>query len=878
MRSWESKHRLLAVMLLCCLTMSCFFQSATAQTVDPLLQATPQSVTEAPVSTEKVTGSLANVNYPGLTIEASLGYDGVITYLRQLPLRVSLQNDGADFTGCLAMNVYRNDVQYDRYELPVSVASGARIQVEMPVQLSMKQKNYSLELMQGSECVAVFQINPARVLDPATLLIGTLSDNPQSLSYLHITATKDPLKRNELWQTVPLTKETFPSDQKTMETFAFLAVDGIDLRDFTKEQQTALDAWLENGGIVILGGAAQAGTSYPYFEKFTKITAGAPYAAADSTPALLSYLKSAEKPFGQEMMLTEMKGAQNSVVKAEIPLLDVTPVGKGLVMTAAFSLSDKPLNTWQGTIALWQRIMLAATGGRYQQIMEKQTQYYNRDNDYIYSGIMDHIEIENDTGFVLPIVLLLLFVILVGFGSYWFLKKKDKREWLWVTIPSLSILFTIALMLLSQFTSLREPIAVLSTLIYQSSAGVTTEKAAISVAVDSREPMTLAAKNGQIVVTENANNYYVPDDKAPSTPNQLRYTYQLGSQPGLTFANISSWGVNSVLANGTNPPQIKVDGSCWFDEDGLHIRLVNQGEYLLEKGHVLTSYGFCSVDELLPGQSVDYLLQKLDESDKANKPVPNGNGNYPILDGVMLSKTQQIQMDIYVIASAITFPEMWSDSQVPFYPTQKDYEERTLLSSKFDRVYAGWSNNTGNQFHYVTFTDSIGSVSVTINGQAVKRTAQANIVDVELKYIPISESGFVKYGAGAIPVYTAERNDDNVLTRGGEITERYRYFRLQDKPIFCYMLPDIIKNATLSDVSISPSYIYPSSGYELRIFNVKTGQWDSLKPSGNLKDEIVFSSYLNAEGELYVQFMPGTITDTYADMNTPYMTMEGRIQ
>ncbi len=43
--------------------------------------------------------------------------------------------------------------------------------------------------------------------------------------------------------------------------------------------------------------------------------------------------------------------------------VDVCPVDGGYVMTAAFSLSDRPLNTWQGNMVLWQRVMLAAIGG-----------------------------------------------------------------------------------------------------------------------------------------------------------------------------------------------------------------------------------------------------------------------------------------------------------------------------------------------------------------------------------------------------------------------------------------------------------------------------------------------------------------------------------
>src|SRR5699024_4761352 len=68
-------------------------------------------------------------------LEAEIGYDGVITYVRTLPVNVRITNTGADANGVVTVNVNRNDWEYDRYELPLSVAAGSTLDVSLPVVL-----------------------------------------------------------------------------------------------------------------------------------------------------------------------------------------------------------------------------------------------------------------------------------------------------------------------------------------------------------------------------------------------------------------------------------------------------------------------------------------------------------------------------------------------------------------------------------------------------------------------------------------------------------------------------------------------------------------------------------------------------------------------
>lgn len=829
--------------------------------------ATPASVQEADFS------------YSGLEMQVTMGYDGIITYLRKLPVSITLKNQGPDMAGLLVLDINRNEVEYDRYELPVQVASGAEVLLEMPVELTMKQKAYRMQLWVEDQQVALQTIDVSRVIDPSTLLVATLSDNPQALTHFVVSTTKDPLKRGEKWQTVALTVDTFPRNIQMMNSFSFLAVDGVDLNALDSQQKSTLDAWLRAGGIVIVGGGPQAATAYPYFQQYTGIAAGTLAQQEDVTPALLHYVKSAEEPLGTSMMIAQMQGGKGKQLGESQSLLDLCPVGSGYIMTAAFSLSDKPLNTWQSSNVLWQRLMITTIGDRYQEIVQRQTNYHNREVDYVDTAVMDAIPIPNGNSLLMPMVLLVVFVGLVGFGSYFALKRRDRLEWMWLTVPTLSVLFALGLSLVGGAAIYKQPVAVLSSVISQSEEGTITEKVRIAVATAENEPVAISVTGGELAVAGNQTNYYDTDpSNLPSVPNVLRYTYHQGDKSSVTFPAETAWRGQHFFARGENPPQLAIEGNCWWEEDGLHIRLINNGQYPMGEGYVIMSQGYCRVPALLPGETVNCeILNPTAEMEKAGKQQPyNSMGNPTVVEGMMIATSQQAHANIYSVINAIVYPEHYA-------PTVQqvdgaDYASRTSLEGLLNMCSSGWDwyQNT-NIYHYLSLDDGICDMVLEVNEQPVRRTAQRNIIDVTLAYQPISESGLAKYPRGTIPVYQAEKDEETgAYVRTVQIQEMYRYFRLTDKPIFCFVLPDSVAHMKVSQILLQTEYIY--GDYVLQAFHVKTKEWVELDVKKPLEAQLDIGSFVNGEGELYLQYLPAATTDAYVELNTPYLTLEGRME
>ena len=74
-----------------------------------------------------------------ILVSADIGYDGLVTYLSTMPLRVTLENGGGDAELVVAVNVNRTELEYDRYEYPITLAGGAKMQLVLPLRINYKQ-------------------------------------------------------------------------------------------------------------------------------------------------------------------------------------------------------------------------------------------------------------------------------------------------------------------------------------------------------------------------------------------------------------------------------------------------------------------------------------------------------------------------------------------------------------------------------------------------------------------------------------------------------------------------------------------------------------------------------------------------------------------
>ena len=215
------------------------------------------------------------VENDALDMEVTVGFGGRMIYGKTMPVRVLIRNFGEDFEGVLGVNAYISTKEYDRFEKEVFVPAGSEREFEVDVSVYARQKTFTAELVKDGEVVCAVNGKPAATVNPSALLIGVLSTRAQSLKNLNITLDNDVLGRFELWETIPLTPDTFPEDTDLMNSFGLMVFDDIDPASLSQKQQDLLDSWLRRGHILICGGGAADGRGHVFLHG-----AGKPGAAA----------------------------------------------------------------------------------------------------------------------------------------------------------------------------------------------------------------------------------------------------------------------------------------------------------------------------------------------------------------------------------------------------------------------------------------------------------------------------------------------------------------------------------------------------------------------------------------------------------------------
>ena len=115
-----------------------------------LLALTPMVSAEGNQATDAAMARLhTEVPNAALSMNVDIGYGNAVTYGKYIPATVVITNTGADFSGSLCLNLYQNNIDYDRVEVSLEVASGASKRVVLPIKLQRKQSVFTFELVEN---------------------------------------------------------------------------------------------------------------------------------------------------------------------------------------------------------------------------------------------------------------------------------------------------------------------------------------------------------------------------------------------------------------------------------------------------------------------------------------------------------------------------------------------------------------------------------------------------------------------------------------------------------------------------------------------------------------------------------------------------------
>jgi hypothetical protein len=372
-----------------------------------------------------------------LEIAIEHGIDGKMKDGRWFPVKMTITNPGDDVSGDLTVRmagdggrtvVYAKHVDLPKqstkivwFTLPGKALNANNNIVEFYDQ--SVDKGDLIPFVQGKVTI------DTRPVSSDTLLVGVLARDPDTLNFLSLLN-----QRGYPVQLAPLAIGDFPWDSAMLDALDVIAFNDAPTDALKPEQVKEIQAWVERGGKLVLGGGAGYAKTASAFGAISPVTV----AGTATVSALTEFVQSTGKELALTAPFTVSKGAVKSgetlFSENGIPLVVASPQGQGAVTYVAYDLALQPLASWSGNAAIWERILFGSVSPSAGGIRVGQ-----QDGQWELNNALEVFPQLIPPAYGILTLLFLAYAILVAPAMYVVLKKMDRREWAWFAIPSVAI-------------------------------------------------------------------------------------------------------------------------------------------------------------------------------------------------------------------------------------------------------------------------------------------------------------------------------------------------------------------------------------------------------------------------------------------------------
>ncbi|GAP62047.1 hypothetical protein ARMA_0470 [Ardenticatena maritima] len=235
---------------------------------------------------------------------------------------------------------------------------------------------------------------------------------------------------------VPLA--SLPEHPAVLHMLDVLIISGVDTSRLSPATQRSLVAWVNRGGVLVLGGGADAAavlSGLPETLQPVRLNATETVNADD-----LSILA---ETTGEQLRLagdfvfanaTPTTGFVQLALADGRPLVVQRRLGYGVIYWLALDPNQAPFDAWAGRETFWTYLLPSSMMTYIQPVFQL--------NAWAMRSTSNLLALTVPSLGVLGVVLL-LYIIFVGPINYLFLRWKQRLEWAWLTIPLFTLVFSV---------------------------------------------------------------------------------------------------------------------------------------------------------------------------------------------------------------------------------------------------------------------------------------------------------------------------------------------------------------------------------------------------------------------------------------------------
>lgn len=528
----------------------------------------------------------------GLSLTARAGFDGAYKTYHWVPVQVTATNSGPAVSGELRItlgSVSSGDLV--TYSAPIDLPTQSNKRVTLYVYPPRFTTQMEVALVDGNGRSLLTQpTNRLTQLGLDGLLYGVVTPTPGDLDFLQNVSEGRPEAA-----VAYLSLAELPDLPIALSSLDVLIFHDVDTGQLTPAQRTALDAWVEAGGqLVVTGGPGWQKTAVSLADLLPVTLSGSETVV--DLPALSQFAGLPFRDPGPYLVTTSsLRRGELLLHQDGLPLLARQDQGRGSVYFLALDPSLAPLVDWNGSPILWGEVARRvptpspwAAGVR---------------NSYAANQAVGSLPSVALPSVLQLIAYLLVYVILIGPVNYAILKKRNRRELAWLTIPALVLVFTV----LAYVTGFQ----------IKGNNTIINEMAVAHGAANS-EQMRVQSLLGLYSPNRRAYDLVLPAETMgrPLTGSFGGGSYSgpisRGSEVTLHDVRVDVGSVQSFVVDSLRPAPALVGGAILRLNDGnieLVTTLRNESDVTLQNATLLIGTTAVSLGDLQPGQSINEVTR-----------------------------------------------------------------------------------------------------------------------------------------------------------------------------------------------------------------------------------------------------------------------------
>jgi hypothetical protein len=370
-------------------------------------------------------------NTDGITLEAEAGFDGIARQNDWLPVTVNVANSGPSVAGEIRVLLQGSGAGELIYSTPLALPNQSNKQVTLPVFFpAFLGRDLVVQLVdETGRPVIETSVAPQLQLNQDDRLYGVVSDAPADLDFLE--NVTGPRSRAAV---AYLAVDDIPETGAALDPLDVLVFTNVDSGRLNDRQLAAIRDWVATGGqLIVTGGLTGPQTSAALGPLLPVTTGGS--RPVDDLPELRQAAGVEFRDPGP-YVLTEASLTQGEALLLHefTPVLARRPLGKGSVTYLALDPNVAPLLDWAGNETFWATV---APPDQPRPVWASGPQ-----QNYSAANAVSELPSLGLPPVYLLICFLGLYVVIIGPANYLVLKRLNRRELAWLTIPVLVLFFS----------------------------------------------------------------------------------------------------------------------------------------------------------------------------------------------------------------------------------------------------------------------------------------------------------------------------------------------------------------------------------------------------------------------------------------------------